>query len=1178
MPEPVLPPRVCLLSTVTPQDQAFADALVAQSGWLRQLVRRLIDDRDAADDVCQTTLLQAWRHRPSTDRGLRPWLATVARRLTTRQQKREAIRPALEGRAAGRDTSPSTSDVVERMAWQQNVVSAVMRLEEPYRTTLLMRFWENAPPRKVAEHFGIPVETVRTRIKRGLARVRAELDEEHGSRQAWVTAVLPLAEYSAAGIAMASILATLMTKKLTLGAAGALAAIALFALSNTFGSDDPIDSTQDSPAVIAAELARDDAEAEVESLAVAPVRDVVRTASFTDDPDIRAALCGFVGRIVFGDAPIEDCGVRLYRISMDAMIETTDRRFGRGDAAPIHHFDTRTDSDGRFHIDGSWPRGTFLLHYGRGTEHPTFRMLEHAPGPGQLVDLGTLELAQSARVSGRVVDEDGQPIGDAEVIGGDIPAASFAMFPIDRLSRDSVALVRREGFAPVIQPPTWFRDLFDELPVSRTRTDEDGRFELTGLPPGKNIVIARASGFSTAAEHVPLSVGEARVVGDLTIDEGEELFGTVVDSNGDPVSGAEVLAGPTSIVPIDVARSIGTTDENGEFSAAGFPRGRVTVAVRRHAGDPWHLLEPRPIDQDIDVVLPATHTVTLRVVDTSGSAVSRSRVRALVGERRSSTTMERLGFDPSIDLGDRLKETDTGEFEIRDLKAGSYVFVVSADGFGTKYETYSVPAEAEIEITLEPSPSLEVFVHSAAGPVRNASVFLAVHTDLSPATNVQSHCGYTDEAGLLTIDDMDGARLVIAALHPAFGTVDVLADRDQGRVEILLQDPGRIIGTFRPADPTEDRAWAVTLHRDRNGPLGMIDATPQHARVASNGTFEFRGLQPGKYEVRAIPSFGAHVSIGSFVRRADEWFGGQGPSRLVDIEPGATVNVELGARPTAASGEAEVEGRLEVDHQPGSDYRIQLIGSNGPVRDVTTDAAGIFKLTKLPAGNYHLDVKSPDGSVEVWNEWLTLDPGEVRELAIAFETTRLEGVVVDAAGAPVPGASVRLTGSAAESQRFLSAELRADAFGRFVHEQLVPGRFSLRATADGPSFSASESVAVHAQLGSVVTGIELVVHAAPRVTGRVDLRAFGIADPTGVKLALHRVEQPAPDTTWEMHSSGDWLQSDGSFEFERLVPCTYRLVLEHETRGPIAKKRLVVGRESMTDIAFDSLPDWIATR
>src|SRR5688500_4451746 len=161
--------------------------------WLRGLARTLVRGDDAVDEVCQETLIAAWRSTLPADDGRRGWLARVARNVAVRAHVRSRRRARREAAAARREAQPAAADVVDRFALQQDVARAVEALAEPYRTTILLRFWEDQPPRTIAARMAVPVETVRTRIKRGVALLRGELDERHGGRVAWL---VPLAAWS----------------------------------------------------------------------------------------------------------------------------------------------------------------------------------------------------------------------------------------------------------------------------------------------------------------------------------------------------------------------------------------------------------------------------------------------------------------------------------------------------------------------------------------------------------------------------------------------------------------------------------------------------------------------------------------------------------------------------------------------------------------------------------------------------------------------------------------------------------------------------------------------------------------------------------------------------------------------------------------------------------------------
>src|SRR6185503_16110462 len=90
--------------------------------------------------------------------------------------------------AAPREAAPSTDALAARADAEQIVIRAVLALDEPYRSVVLLRFFEDLPPRRIAERLGVPVETVRTRLRRALAKLREDLDGRVGGTEAWCAA------------------------------------------------------------------------------------------------------------------------------------------------------------------------------------------------------------------------------------------------------------------------------------------------------------------------------------------------------------------------------------------------------------------------------------------------------------------------------------------------------------------------------------------------------------------------------------------------------------------------------------------------------------------------------------------------------------------------------------------------------------------------------------------------------------------------------------------------------------------------------------------------------------------------------------------------------------------------------------------------------------------------------
>ena len=82
-------------------------------------------------------------------------------------------------------------DVVERNALMQRVAAAVSRLDEPYRSTVLLRYLDGLDTNTIAERTGATPPTVRKRLSRGLAELRARLGAEFGEAGGhWTPALL----------------------------------------------------------------------------------------------------------------------------------------------------------------------------------------------------------------------------------------------------------------------------------------------------------------------------------------------------------------------------------------------------------------------------------------------------------------------------------------------------------------------------------------------------------------------------------------------------------------------------------------------------------------------------------------------------------------------------------------------------------------------------------------------------------------------------------------------------------------------------------------------------------------------------------------------------------------------------------------------------------------------------
>lgn len=215
--------------------------LLEHDGFLRALARSLVLDATRADDVVQQAYVAALQvpvGGAGEPRSARAWLASVVRNIAWKLRRSELRRSNFERAGARSEALPSVADVIAREQARRRVVDAVLRLEEPTRSTMLLRYFDRLPPRAIAKQLGVPVETVRSRIKRALERLRLELDREYGgegdrasARATWLAAIVPFTK----GAPLATLATATAATKVVLSSVGA-GVLVMSTKANSLGS------------------------------------------------------------------------------------------------------------------------------------------------------------------------------------------------------------------------------------------------------------------------------------------------------------------------------------------------------------------------------------------------------------------------------------------------------------------------------------------------------------------------------------------------------------------------------------------------------------------------------------------------------------------------------------------------------------------------------------------------------------------------------------------------------------------------------------------------------------------------------------------------------------------------------------------------------------------------------
>ncbi|HKD99854.1 MAG TPA: sigma-70 family RNA polymerase sigma factor [Planctomycetota bacterium] len=637
------------------------DALLAHDGFVRSLARRLLDE-DAAEDAVQQTWLAALTARVAPT-SLRAWLATVVRNEARDRVRAEASRAERERAHPRMDATPPVDAMLERESARRAVVDAVSALEEPYRTTLVLRYFDGLPPRAIARRTGEPVETIRTRIKRGLATLRARLDARHGGRAAWAAWLLPLAEApSAAGSVPASSAGLSTPAKVAAAAAVATLAVSFGLLA--MRSD--------------------------------PERDGVRRTATVDvasarDPREPSSEVGADRRRVGEPNAAELPGVALHA-------EAATLRSG---STLVVHARWRDDRTRAPHVTiGLAPKGPWAMEERREirSDEQGDARIELEPGTWTLwarsvidgwqgealVEAGAVRevevlVDRGYRVVGRVLDERGAAVEGAHVwafdgFGPEGPAG----LRVDQLVRED----GRPGLAG----------------LPKTRSGPDGRFALdaeyhqflaayrpghaVGMAEGARGVgvafLARELARGTPADRIGSPIaGKSRgeVELDVVLREPEaRIAGRVLGFDGRPAENAEVVAqpDPAEDAPRYPCRVV--TAANGEFDIAGLPPGGATLHVRTETDAPFSTRVEARVGAAarVDVQLDAGATVVGRATDLEGKPVE----GAFIEIRR-----EGVDADPRRRAARWATTDGTGTLRLTGLPAGRVLASAHAPGW-----------------------------------------------------------------------------------------------------------------------------------------------------------------------------------------------------------------------------------------------------------------------------------------------------------------------------------------------------------------------------------------------------------------------------------------------------------------------------------------------------------------
>lgn len=1074
------------MSPTPAPDGAVPEQLLGEIQWVHALAAGLVRDDSRADDIAQETLLAALKNPPKGN--VRAWLSKVVRYRQWNQLRTDQNRQRREQGAARSEALPSTSEVMERAETQRRLVEAVFGLREPYRTTVVLRYFEGMTTDQVAQQQRVEPATVRSRLRRGLGQLREQLDDEYGDRKTWCLALAPLVMMHNEAVAAAANVLTAASAAGT--AAGGSSAIAgSSAISGTLWGGLIMSTKTVTAAVVAAAVligalvvwksadttsqhdqeqaaaphtAHEHVGTEMGNEATQPLQEQLVASETTANSAVTATKellatptaaretgTGAITGKVTDPVGRPLAGMIVHAVKNDAPSAFVDAELPFGldllgvDVPPIDEPNLRAETDraGVFSV-GELPDGLYsVVVRGAGRrQHVEKRITVVADQTAEI----QVELAEGHRIEGIVIDPSNRPVAGAEV------AVNSGMRIQSGDNTSIMISIGGDGASGEV----------------KTTTDRHGRFVLDGLATGNQTLTASHESWAPGSL-ADVASGSTDI--EIRLREGTPVAGVVLSPDGESVVDAQVR----------VMRGFGedvtevATDDNGAFAFDHLPPGRLQLLVVAPGypllRESLHIVEGEPVAA-LELRLDVGTSAIGVVQDGAGQPLANVSVRLAIGDSHESSAVARTD--------------ETGAFRVEGLAVGeSYGGSVSHKEF-LEYEVHdfaAVSGENDLgTIVLSVGGSLSGFVQNAAGePVEGARVSLRV-----------VRTGGSDEdkmaAMLLGMGDLDfdfdlgggksgktGAdgSYLIQAIEP--GTYKVRARcagyRSFKGGEVAIADGP----TTEQAPIVLERGFAITgrvVDPDGNAvagasvsaTAGFPDLAAKRTKSDTDGYFEIAGLEDKSYNVSA---------------KATNY----SPANAKDVAAGA-VDMVLKLQKTASFSGVVIDAATGM---PVSSFGVKLTpkARNFQLHDFSLEdlsrmstsgevhrfqsAGGEFRVDGFNPGDYTCSVTADDFIAYEGPVKLRSGADEVVEISLD-RGGAIEGYVRDSQGQPIKGATISRASAGGKKKHTMSigmtmtvgggsdsplttvssfgddSELMTDENGYFLLTGIPPGKVDLQ--------------------------------------------------------------------------------------------------------------------------------------
>lgn len=158
------------------EEAAMEHCIAVYGGLIWSIALRYADDRTQAEDIVQEIFMDLWRSAHRFDAGVaseKTFVGLLARRRSIDYIRKQRRQPQAEELMAAESLPDETTQAsVEGKVEHSSLLEMLNELPEATRELFTLHFEEGLTHPEIVERTGIPLGTVKTRLRRGLIEVR----------------------------------------------------------------------------------------------------------------------------------------------------------------------------------------------------------------------------------------------------------------------------------------------------------------------------------------------------------------------------------------------------------------------------------------------------------------------------------------------------------------------------------------------------------------------------------------------------------------------------------------------------------------------------------------------------------------------------------------------------------------------------------------------------------------------------------------------------------------------------------------------------------------------------------------------------------------------------------------------------------------------------------------------